>query len=202
MTREQAQDYLKGILGEDPTKEQIDNLLINVNKNDQEQQKQIENLNKQIESLTNENKKYSDYDAIKKQLDDINKANMSEQEKLEEMKKEVEKNLRDSRITKNKAKALEILAGENVDEDILSSLVSEDLDITISKATKMKETFNNLREATSKKTKEDLLNIDAKPNIENKVQTDSGMTMEKFNTLSAEEQNKFAEENPELFEKL
>lgn len=201
MTREQAQEYLKGILGEEPTKEQIDNLLINVNKNDQEQQKQIENLNKQIESLTNENKKYSDYDAIKKQLDDINKANMSEQEKLEEMRKEVEMNLKESKITKNKAKALEILAGESIDEDILSSLVSEDLDITISKATKMKETFNNLRETTSKKTKEDLLNIDAKPNIENKVQ-DGVMTWEKFQTLSSDEQNKFAEENPELFEKL
>lgn len=189
------------ILGEDIDAKKVSSLLDKFHTSSKNSEKTIEELNKTIKNLEKDINSKSDYDAIKKQLDDINKANMSEQEKLEEMKKEVEQNLHESRITKNKAKALEILAGENVDEDILSSLVSEDLDITISKATKMKETFDNLRETTSKKTKEDLLNIDAKPSIENKVQ-DGVMTWEKFQTLSSDEQNKFAEENPELFEKL
>lgn len=197
MTREEIIE----ILGENADANVVSSLLDMYHNTNKDSENTIAELNKTIKNLEENINSKSDYDAIKKQLDDINKANMSEQEKLEEMRKEVEMNLKESRITKNKAKALEILAGESIDEDILSSLVSENLDITISKATKMKETFNNLRETTSKKTKEDLLNIDAKPSIENKVQ-DGVMTWEKFQTLSSEEQNKFAEENPELFEKL
>ncbi len=76
MTREDA----RKILGEDATEEQITNLLNNYHIQESSKVKELE---KQINSLNEQNSKYSDYDEIKSKLDEINKANMSEQEKLE-----------------------------------------------------------------------------------------------------------------------
>ena len=61
------------ILGEDATEEQVTNLLNNFHLNENAK---IKDLQAKLEEMQNENSKYSDYDAIKKQLDDINKANM------------------------------------------------------------------------------------------------------------------------------
>lgn len=190
MTREQA----KNILGENATEEQISNLL-----------NQVHNMNKDIvEKLNNANAKlnsYSDYDTIKKQLDDINKANMTEQQKLDEQRKEIEKNLSESRIIVNTAKAKEILAGLVGDETI-ADLVSEDIDKTIASATRLANQINSLKEDVAKQTKEELLNLDLKPNMDNANNNDDAMTLDKFYGLSTEEQNKFVNEHPEEFERL
>lgn len=192
MTRDEA----KKILGENATEEQVTNLLNSFHNSEKSKNDEIANLKSQIA-------KQSDYEAIKKQLDDINKANMSEQEKLEEEKKEIAKNLAESRIIVNTAKAKEILAGEEIDDEIIASLVSDNLDNTVAKANKMKQTLTALRDNVSKQTKEQLTQINLDPSMSNvNPNKDDVMTIEKFNNLSADEQEKFINEHPTEFENL
>ena len=189
MTREEA----KKILGEEATEEQITNLLDNYHVQDSAKVKELES---QLNGLKEENLKHSDYDAIKKQLDDINKANMSEQEKLEAQKKEIETNLKQSRIIVNTAKAKEILAGLDFDDDDIAMLVSDDETKTINNANKLKSKFDSLKDLVAKQTKESLASADLKPTISNVNQNENVMTLEKFGNMSAEEQNKWLTENP------
>lgn len=194
MTRDEA----RKLLGEEATEEQITNLLNNWHLKENAKVKELEN---QINSLNGEMSKYSDYDEIKKQLDEINKANMSEQEKLEAQKKEIETNLKQSRIIVNTAKAKEILAGLDLDDDLISLVVSDDADKTISSANKLKAKFDSQKENVAKETKESLINIDLTPSISN-VNQNEGMTLDKFGNMSAEEQIKWMNENPNGLENL
>ena len=191
MTREKA----KQILGDGASEEQVTEFLNAFHSELREKEKEISNLNSKLNSQ-------SDYDELKKKLDDIEKANMTEQEKLANMQKEAENNLKQSKMIVNKAKATEILAGLNISEDIINSLVRDDEATTLTNANNLKSQIENMREETIRKTKEELATIDVKPNISNVRQNDSEMTWEKFTKLSQEEQNKFAKENPEEFEKL
>lgn len=190
MSREDA----KKILGENATDEQVSSLLNVFHASEKTLKEEIAQKNEEL-------KKYSDYDSIKSQLDEINKSKMSEQEKLEQDKQEIAKNLKESKLIVNTAKAKEILAGCNVNDTLLKSLVNEDETTTISNATELLNSFNALKDEVAKKTKEDLTNLNLKPNMNNST-NDDVMTFDKFRTLSTEEQNKFAEEHPEEFEKL
>ncbi len=194
MDREKA----RKILGEEATEEQITNLL---NSWHLDENAKVKELEEQINSLTATAKKYSDYDEIKKQLDDINKANMSEQEKLEAQKKEIEANLKQSKIIYNTAKAKEILTGLDLDDDIISLVVSDDADKTIASANKLKAKFDSQKENVAKETKESLINIDLTPSISN-VNQNKGMTLDEFDNMSAEEQIKWMEENPNGLDNL
>jgi len=192
-------DEAKKILGENATEEQITNLLNNYHVQESAKVKELES---KVNNLTQENSKYSDYEEIKKQLDDINKANMSEQEKLEQQKKEIETNLKKSRIIVNTAKAKEILAGLDLDDDIVSLVVSDDEAKTISSANKLKAKFDSQKEMVTKATTESLTKIDLTPTMSNVNQNDGAMTLEKFGDLSAEEQAKFISEHPQEFQNL
>ena len=195
-----SRDEAKKILGENATEEQITNLLNNYHVTESAKVKELEN---KVNNLTQENSKYSDYEEIKKQLDDINKANMSEQEKLEQQKKEIETNLRNSRIIVNTAKAKEILAGLDLDDDIVSLVVSDDETKTINSANKLKAKFDSQKEMVTKATTESLTKIDLAPTMSNVNQNDDSIdTFEKFGELSAEEQQKFIEEHPTEFQNL
>jgi len=193
-------DEAKKILGENATEEQITNFLNNYHLNENAK---IKDLQDQLNKVKDENSKYSDYEAIKSKLNEIEQANMTEQQKLEQMKKETENNLRESRIIVNTAKAKEILAGENIDEKLITSLVDDNLENTIAKATMFKQTLTNLKDSVAKQTKESLVNADLKPTIPNvNPNQDETMTLEKFGKLSAEEQEKFIANHPDEFEKL
>lgn len=191
MTREK----MKEILGEGATEEQV-SAILNAFHSD------IDAKEKEISSLNSKLQKQNDYDDIKKQLDEINKANMSEQEKLEEQKKEIAKNLKESKIIVNTAKAKEILAGLSLSDDVINSLVREDEETTITNATNLKAQFESLKSETDKKVREELANIDLKPSISNVPQDGGAMTWDKFEGMSMEEQNKFAEEHPDEFANL
>lgn len=191
-----TRDEIKKILGEGATEEQITNTLNALHN-------QTNALNKQISELQSNINQYSDYNDIKKQLDEINKANMSEQEKLTAQKEEIAKNLRESRIIKNKAKVMEILAGKNFDEEIIDSLVGEDEALSVAKAQKLVSNFESAIADTKKKTEEELANLNVKPNLPNTNPNGDGvMTWERFSKLSTEEQNKFAESHPDEFANL
>lgn len=191
MTRDEA----RKILGEGATEEQITNFLSTFHSISKKKDDEINLLKGELE-------KKNDYDEIKSKLDEIEKANMSEQEKIAEKQKEIDKNLAQSRIIVNTAKAKEILAGEDLDDKLISQLVVEDTDVTIALATKMKETLSSLKENVAKKTKEDLSTLDISPTLSNVKQNEDVMTFEKFSEMTAEEQEKFMNEHPEEFEKL
>ena len=190
-----TRDNVKEILGEGATDEQV-SAILNAFHSD------IDAKEKEISSLNSKLQKQNDYDDIKKQLDEINKANMSEQEKLEEQKKEIAKNLKESKIIVNTAKAKEILAGLSLSDDVINSLVREDEETTITNATNLKAQFESLKSETDKKVREELANIDLKPSISNVPQDGGAMTWDKFEGMSIEEQNKFAEEHPDEFANL
>lgn len=198
MNREEA----RKILGEGATEEQITNLL---NSWHIQESAKVKELETQVNNLTEQNSKYSDYDTIKKQLDDINKANMTEQEKLEQMKKETEANLKNSRIIVNTAKAKEILTGLDLDDELISLVVSDNADKTIANANKLKAKFDSQKDIVAKQTKETLINVDLKPSVSNvNPNNDDGIinTFEKFGALSAAEQEKWINEHPNEFENL
>lgn len=191
-----TRDEVKKILGENATEEQITNTLNALHN-------QTNVLNKQIEDYKAKESKYSDYDDIKKQLEEINKANMSEQEKLQAQKEEAAKYLHEAKLIRNKAKVMEILAGKGFDEEIIDSIVGEDENLSVAKAQKLVNRLDTVIADTKKKTEEELANLNVKPNLSNtNPNNDGAMSWEEFSKLSQEEQNKFAEENPEEFAKL
>ena len=191
-----TRDEVKKILGEGATDEQITNYLDGYHAIEKEKNKEINDLKAQLN-------KFNDYDDIKKKLDDIEKANMTEQEKLENMKKEYEKNLHDSKIIVNKAKAKQILAGLDISDDIINSLVVEDEAQTTQNATNLASQIKTIKEAVVKQTKEELNALDVKPNISNvDPNQDNTMNWDKFTKLSQEEQSKFQMEHPKEFARL
>lgn len=194
MNREKARQ----ILGENATEEQVTNFLNEWHNSKKEEQKQYETQLNELQSKINQ---YSDYDDIKAKLDEINKANMTEQEKMEQQRKEIETNLANSRKIYNKAKAMEILAGENVDEKIIDSLVTDNLDTTLATINALKTNLTAIKDGVAKNTKETLTTLDLTPTMTNVPQNDV-MTMEKFMDLSAEEQDKFVNEHPTEFQNL
>lgn len=139
---------------------------------------------------------------LQRQLDEVNKANMTEQERLASEKAEIEKNLANSRKIYNKAKVKEILAGEDVDEQLIDNLVNEDETVTINNANLFKKALDGLKETVAKQTKESIANLNVTPNPTNIPQDDDSMTLEKFNKLSMTEQVVFKRENPEAYNEL
>ena len=191
MTRVKA----KQMLGENATEEQVTNFLNEFHNEMKVKETEITKLNSKLSEQ-------SDYNELKQKLDDIERANMTEQEKIAEMRKKAEKDMKEAREIKNKAKASQILAGLNLSDDIINSLVREDEEATILNATNLKNQIDAMTAETIKKTKEELTTLDVKPNISNVNQQDETMTWEKFEKLSQDEQNKFATEHPDEFNNL
>lgn len=195
MNREKARQ----ILGEGATEEQVTNFLNEWHKEKSEEKTQYET---QLKDLQNQISKYSDYETIKKENESFKQSQMTEQEKLEQMKKETEKNLKDSRIIVNTAKAKEILAGLDLEDDLIDLVVSDDSEKTVEKANKLKAKFDSQKDIVAKQTKETLINVNLNPTISNVNQNDEVMTFEKFSNLSADEQNEWLTQNPNGLETL
>ena len=96
----------------------------------------------------------------------------------------------------------EILAGIPLTDEIINSLVRDDEQATITNATNLKAQIESLKTETDKKVREELANIDLKPSISNVPQDGGAMTWEKFEGMTIDEQNKFAEEHPDEFANL
>ena len=179
------------------TEEQVTEILNGFHESSKGLQKELADIKAQNVTFANDNA------TMKTRLEEIDKANMSEQEKLEQMKKETLKNLSDSKKILNSAKAKEILtetgiSGEELDK-VVNSIVSEDEKLTIENATNIATIYKNIKEQTVKKTKEDLLNMNLKPNYSNKDSNNGIMTKEEFNKLSYNEQKKLKDERPEEY---
>lgn len=192
-----SREEIKKKLGESATDEQISAMLDLLHTSEKNLKDEKNNLQTQLDKL-------SDYDEMKQKLAEIENEKLTEQERLQKEKEEIAKNLKESRLIKNKAKVMTVLAGLDIDEELVDSLVSEDENVSINKANKLKTKIETLSSEVEKKTKENLTQLNIKPNVNEKnLDNNNGaMTFEKFRSLSQEEQNKFANEHPEEFEKL
>ena len=192
-----SREEIKKKLGESATDEQISAMLDLLHTSEKNLKDEKNNLQTQLDKL-------SDYDEMKQKLAEIENEKLTEQERLQKEKEEIAKNLKESRLVKNKAKVMTVLAGLDIDEELVDSLVSEDENVSINKAIKLKTKIEALSSEVEKKTKENLTQLNIKPNVNEKnLDNNNGaMTFEKFRSLSQEEQNKFANEHPEEFEKL
>lgn len=137
---------------------------------------------------------------------EMQQSKMTEQEKVAAMKAEAEKNLAMSKKIVSKAQAKTIFAEiGGIDDAILDTLVSEDLTQTEANAKALVELIKSRDEATAKKTKEDLANLNVLPNPSN-VQKGgddkSQMTKEQFVKLSREEKTKIFKEDKALWDKM
>lgn len=164
-------------------------------------QKLQQDLNVANNTITNLSK-------FKTSFEELQKSQMTEQEKYEAMKKEAEKNLAESRIIVNTAKAKTIVAelGE-IDDEIINSLVTDDLAKTEANAKALVNLIKSRDENVAKKTKETLLNANVLPPNPSNVQGAGAsgskeMTKEEFKKLPIVEKNKIFKENKELWDKM
>lgn len=158
--------------------------------------KENENLKSQLQSSKTSNEE------LQNQLNAINEANLTEQEKLAKKEAEIEKNLANSRKIYNTAKAKEILAGLDVDDDLIARLVSDDEQVTINSATLLKTKLETIKDLAIKKTKEEIANLNVKPTPTNIPQESDAMTAEKFNKMSMTDQLMWKRENAEEYNNL
>lgn len=195
-----SREDIRKMLGENATDEQITAVLNTIHSEKAKADK--------LEAELQANKTASQEDAktlkeLQSKLDEFEKAKMSEEERLQAEKEEIAKNLANSRKILAKAKAQEILSQVGItDEDIIETVTSDNLDNTIARAQTLANKFKTVTEETVKKTKEEIANLDIKPTQTNIPQGDNVMTLDKFQNLSADEQEKFINEHPEEFEKL
>lgn len=187
-------EEIKKILGEGASEEQITALLNFYHSNNK---KIVDELNLAKTQLG----KYSDYDNIKSKLDEIEREKLTEQQKIDLANQEAQETLAKANKIYFTAKAKEILAGLETDEDIISTLVGKTEEETISNATRLANRYKNIREDAEKKTRETLATADIKPNIEEKT-GEEAMNIGKFLQLSSEEQEKFIAEHPTEFNNL
>lgn len=195
-----SREEVKKMLGENATDEQVSAVLNSLH----QEKSRADNLEKQLnaQNLINQENE-SKYKELENKLDAIEKEKMTEAEKLELQKKEAEKNLAESKKILSKAKAQEILSTVGItDEEIIKTVISDNIDNTIASATILANKFKSIQEETIKKTKEELANLDVKPAPSNVSQDEEGMTLDKFFSMSAQEQEKALSENPDMLNNL
>lgn len=194
MTREEARE----LLGENATNEQIQALLDKVHDNNETYKKQLKEAQDKATQLEKQVNKYSDYDDIKKQLDDINKANMTKEEQLTEREKEILKKEQETNRRDNRSIVKEIVAGLNISDEVIESLISESADVSKKNAENLVAQINAIKEATIKETKENLLNVDVQPDTKDSVQK----TTKKWNEMTYEEKLELKRSNPQEYETI
>ena len=177
------------------TEEQVTDLLNAFHEVNSENKKLQENVAKSKELET----KYND---LQKVVEEINKEKLSEQEKIELEKQETEKKLAEANKIYNTAKVKEILAGLNVDDKLLDTLVSSDEETSIANANAFKTQFDNYKTQIVQETKESIVKTDVKPNPTNIPQEDDVMTKEKFLKMSMTSQKMWKDENPDQYHEM
>lgn len=198
MTREEA----KKILGEGANDEQITALLNAFHSKSAELEKANNEVSKYKSELEVAQKQNETY---KVELDNINNANLTKEEQLAKREEAIAKREAETSLINNKAKVKERLSGLNLDGEALDALVdtitTSDGEKSLASADVYMNTFNSMKERTIQSTKEELINVNAKPVASNNPNKDV-MTWDKFRNLSQEEKTKFQKEHPQEFANL
>jgi hypothetical protein len=189
-------EEIKKILGENASEEMVSNLLNSFHNSEKDNSEKISQLQNQLNG-------YSDYEEMKTKVSQYENEKLTETEKIQKMREEAEENLRNSRITKNKAKVMTILSSLEIDEDIIDSIVSEDETKSINNANKILNRINTIKESVKQQTEANLVNLDLTPTTSNINPNDKDiMTSEKFSKMSMLEQKQWKDSNPEMYSEL
>lgn len=190
-------EEIKRILGENASEELTSSLLNAFHNAEKTNTDKIASLQKELTS-------YSDYNDVKKKLNQYETEKMSEAEQIEKMKNEATQYLKDAKITNNKAKVMTVLASVDIDEDIINSIVTEDEVKSLENANKILNKINSIKAEVEKQTKDSLMNMDLKPTITNADPNEDSnvMTKEKFNSLSMLDQKQWKDANEEKYREL
>lgn len=163
----------------------------------------LKSAQKELEDVKIQNATYvTENSTMKTQLDDINRANMTEQERLAEREKNIAKLEQETNRRNNRSIVKEVVSGLGLSDEVIESLVNDDANISRKNAENLVSQINSIKEATIKATKDELINVDVKPNMEEALPKDGVFDFEKFTQMSPEEQIKFANEHPDEFARL
>lgn len=200
MKREEAKANLTTILGGvEPTDEQITSYLDTFHNATKTLSDSLETANNTIADL---NGKVTNLTQSEIELNAIKQSQLTAEEKIAQKEKEIEQRLASARMTDNRAKVKEILSEVGgVDETVLNAIVTDDEVTSVKNANAILTQIKNIQLATETKTKQDLATLNIKP-VASNTSNDNAMTWEKFDQMSADEQSKFAEEHPDIMEKL
>lgn len=196
-----TRDEIRKILGENAAEETIDAIVDKFQAGADSYKEQIKSANQELKKVQDEVKKYSDYDEIKKKLADINKANMTKEQQLEAREKSIVEKEKEINLRNNKSIANEILSKYGLEENVVNSILNENSEITTQNAQALAKQLDLIKENAIKTTKESLINANVQPNINDK-KSDVGMTFEKFNQMSATEQNELLNNDPEMLTRI
>ena len=181
------------------TEEQVTELLDMFHKSNENITKENADLHTQLDTA---NDKIVGLTKLEAELNALKQAQLSEEDKKKLAEQETQKNLMESRIILNTAKAREILSElGGIDEAVLKSIVTDDADKTVANATNLLNQIKSIKAETVNQTKQELSSLDVKPTASNNLESPA-MTWEKFESMSDDEQTKFAEEHPDEFSKL
>lgn len=185
------------------SEEQITDLLNMFHNDRQNDLTEMENLKKTNNEISQK------FNNVNGELQKIKNANLTEQEKIEKMLKEAQEtveraNAKEKSANKvyNKAKAKEILAEYNLDDGLIDTLVTDDEALTLKNVNDWKKAIDNMNQNIIKKTKEEISNIDVRPNPTNVVQQPDGMTQEKFDKMTLTERKLLKDNDPETYEQF
>ena len=185
------------------SEEQITDLLNMFHNDRQNDLTEMENLKKTNNEISQK------FNNVNGELQKIKNANLTEQEKIEKMLKEAEETVnranakeRSANKVYNKAKAKEILAEYNLNDELIDTLVSDDEAITLKNVNNWKNAIDSMNQNTVKKVREEISNIDVRPTQTNVSQGCDVRTKEKMSKLSLTELKAWKDENPELYEQL
>ena len=189
----------KTLLEKGYTEDQVTELLNMFHGENSNAQSELAKVQQELEAA---NKKVVDFDAMKKRLDDIDKEKLTREEKIALQEKEAADKVAQANklLNSTKAKSVLVEAGitDNIDS-IVSRITTDDENATMESAKAIADLFKAKIEETAKKTREEIANLDIKPNPSNVPQDGGAMTWDKFTSLSQEEQSKFQQEHPEEF---
>ena len=199
MSREQA----KALLGENATEEQITAVLDKFHEEQKELKAELAAAKTANSTLQAENK---DLQGYKTKYDESEKAKLSDQERMALKEKELDEKLKKVALKNNAISAKSILVGAGISDEraeaLVASIVKEKEEDTIAAANLLAQEFSSIKETTAKTTREQLANLDLKPNPSNKAPDSKPMDWNTFTSMSQEEQDKFIKEHPEEFQKL
>lgn len=181
------------------TEEQVTELLDMFHKSNENITKENADLHTQLDTA---NDKIVGLTKLEAELNALKQAQLSEEDKKKLAEQETQKNLMESRIILNTAKAREILSElGGIDEAVLKSIVTDNADTTVANATNLLNQIKSIKAETVNQTKQELSSLDVKPTASNNLESPA-MTWEKFESMSDDEQSKFAEEHPDEFSRL
>lgn len=162
----------------------------------------IKDLEEKLSKSQEQNKQLED---VKRKYDEIETERLSKEEQIALKEKKIAENLEKSNKILNKAEAKTILAGLDINDDLIEQIVSSDKDQTIKNANNLLNSINFIKDNVIKQTKEEISNLNVKPtpgNVDPNKDQSIVNNFEDFKKLSYEEKLIFKNEHYDKYKEI